>query len=420
MKTSLVSGMLTVGLLAACGGDTTLQAIDGPEGTGGGGGASSNTTSTAAGGAGTGGSAADPVGPTLMVVHENGMTGYLEVADYGPLLNHTAYALPDGVPRAVTQRGPHIVVALTSAVSEVAFRQFDHFVNLDGSGGFVDATLQLEPIGSSSQLAGPLGADEDDGLWMLTTGVALGNGVPSNGLHWSPTGSVGGPWSVYESTPAISSWAVLPGVRSVIASTTDGLIQIELRRWDKSMALLADLPGDATYPALQVHERSLYGITSDCSGCAGAGELHIWRDLEPGEPAEQTPILGAPDITIPLPNDMAEACSLTVGARAVVVGACRTDAQAPHDPKLYAYEDPGTLSASSVPDASLVLPEDPFELASHHRSASTGAGYSVYVRTATPLGLIYDDRSGNLSLLDDRFGADINSPAVPSDIALVD
>lgn len=420
MKTSLVSGMLTVVLLAACGGDTTLQAIDGPEGTGGGGGASSSTTSTATGSAGAGGDAEDLIGPTLVVMHENGMAGCYDIADSGPFLCQTSYTLPDGVPRAATQRGPHLVVALTSAVSQVAFRQFDHFVNLDGSGGFVDATLQLEPIGSSSQLAGPVGTDEDDGLWMLSTGVALGSGVPSNGLHWSPTGSVGGPWSVYESTPAISSWAVLPGVRSVIASTTDGLIQIELRRGDKSMALLADLPGNATYPALQVYGRSLYGVTADCSGCTGAGELHIWRDLEPGDHTEQTPVLGLPDITTPLPNDMAEGCSLTVGAQAVVVGACRTDAQTPHDPKLYVFEGPETLTASSVPNASLVLPEDPVELASYHKPAVTGATYSVYVRTATPLGLVYDDRSGSLSLFDDRFPADINAPVVPSDIALVD
>lgn len=382
--------------MCACG-TNTLQGIDGPGPGTGGGGAERGSGGSADG---AGGGTKDLMGPLVAMVSKDGVSVYSELDRLEARTGATLQSIPaDESPRAVTQVDGHLVLASAGPnENEAVLRQYDHLVNQDGSYGFVEQTLSLEPVGAASQLVGQLGSDDQGGLWMLSTGVSLGAATPSNALYWSSTGSVGGPWVRYELMPAAQAWAVLPGAYSMVVSTNDGLKQLALWRGGPAIEHLADL-GPATYPALDVYRGDLFGITHDCDGCTGSGQLHIWRGYEV-EVNQPRPVLGGPDVILELPEDLTRACSLTVGREAVVVGACTGPELIPQDPKLFVYRDPDTLGNAAVPDDVVTLSDEPVELASYHGPTVFGARLSVYVRTPGHLAFQYDDRGGALAKTD--------------------
>jgi hypothetical protein len=359
-----------VALLLGCG-ESTLEPIG--QGGSGADNAAGGDGAGAASGPGGGGASAPsqwPDQPLLIVVTDDeAITAYeTNTGTYLPYASVNTEAKP----YQLAEYGDDLLVAgYGSAPNSVEMTVFTHFINQSGVGLTDSHVIGLDPVGGSAQIGVDMNMHHGS-LWMVSLGVGQGTGSVGNRLYMGGYLGSHTTFTSHEATPALGAWTVLPNHRTVVASTTEGLVQIRYEGIDNVFVEVGEPVVTTQYTSLAVVGHALYAVTPDCaSGCTG--ELHIWRHLAPQLSDEG--LQGGPDLIIELPDGSSSAYSLSVGEHAVVVGTIEAD------PQLFVFREPGKLAAGAQPTQALALSEGAFEIESvHWKPYMDEQRLSVFVR----------------------------------------
>jgi hypothetical protein len=302
------------------------------------------------------GTPVDATGPVLIYAHDAGIRAYVELQDQvPPSVNDAGFDyFAEKTPVAAGLVGYDLVIASDDGPGEVTLLRFADFA-LGGNPTVSTKTLTINPttLGKPQRVVEVRG-DASGSLWMRSAQELY------NFLAWSPSGSLEGPWVVFQAPHSIIRWALLPDQQTIVASNPgEPAYLLHVDRMAQQISLDASQTGNHGYIAFEVFGGALYALNFGCEDggdCSDTGELHIWRDLDNLD-------LLAPTAIVPIPNTASHVCSITVNANALAVGTCNFNVGT--EPRLHVFENPEQLVDGAQPDQTFELADGPWRLASH-------------------------------------------------------